>query len=236
MGSGRFPGKVLRDVAGKPALSRLLDRLRLSKELDDIVLATTTSKGDDALQTWAKQEGVKCYRGSEEDVLGRVIEAHKETQTDIIVELTGDCVLTDPEIVDLGIRTFKAHQADYVSNVVIPGFPVGIYVQVFRARDLESIGEKVKDPEVREHVSLYFYEHPEQYKLIHILPPARWEHPEYRLCLDYPEDLVMIDSLYRLLEPSFGDSFGIEEIVTCLKDNPDLVEVNRHCEQLIPRS
>ncbi|MCA9802625.1 MAG: glycosyltransferase family protein [Cyanobacteria bacterium HKST-UBA02] len=236
MGSGRFPGKVLGDVAGKPALTRLLDRLRLCRELDDIVLATTTSEADDALQAWAEAEGVKFYRGSEDDVLGRVIEAHRATETDIIVELTGDCILTDPEIVDLGVTTFKAHQVDYVSNVVIPGFPVGVYVQVFRAMDLESIGRRVEDPEVREHVSLYFYEHPEEYRLIHILPPARWQHPEYRLCLDYPEDLILIDSIYRLLEPKFGDSFGIEEMIDCLKSNPELAKINSHCEQLVPRS
>lgn len=235
MGSWRFPGKVLSDIAGRPALTRLLDRLRHCKQVDAIVLATTTSPADDVLDEWAKREGVDCYRGSEDDVLGRVLEAHQMMRSDIIVELTGDCILTDPEVVDMGVVTFRENDVDYVSNVVKPGFPVGTYVQVFRTKDLLHVAEEICDPEVREHVSLYFYEHPEIYRLIHLFPPARWWAPDYRLCLDYPEDRVLIDSIYRILEPEFGDEFGIDEIVKCLRARPELAEINKHCEQLVPR-
>lgn len=229
MGSSRLPGKVLSDVVGKPALTRLVARLRLCDLVDDIVLATSTERGDDVLEKWALDEGVACYRGSENDVLLRVVEAHKKMQTEVIVEITGDCILTDPEIIDMGVRTFLEHDCDVVSNCFKSGFPLGLFVQVFRAEDLYDVARRIDDPAVREHVSLYFYEHPELYRLIHLFPPKRWSAPDLRLCLDYPEDLELNRRIYEMLEPSYGEAFGIEEIIQLFRTDPGLAAINSKC-------
>lgn len=235
MGSSRLPGKVLKDIAGRPALTRLLSRLRLCDTLDDVVVATSTSPADDAVEIWAKAEGVACYRGSEDDVLQRVAEAHQKMNSDIVVEITGDCILTDPEVVDIGVTTFLSNEVDYVSNVVRPAYPTGICVQVFATNQLLDVANRIHDTAVREHVSLYFYEHPEIYKIIHLFPPRRWWAPELRLCLDYPEDLELNRAIYERLQPQYGDAFGIDEIIRLLRTYPELQRINQHCQEKLVR-
>ncbi len=229
MGSSRYPGKVLADIRGKPALTRLVSRLRRAERLDDVVLATSVSPLDDALEAWAKENRVAVHRGSEDDVLLRVVEAHRKMKSEIIVEVTGDCILLDPEIIDLGIRTFLENECDVVSNTRKLSFPMGLDVQVFRFRDLERVAAEISDPAVREHVSLYFYEHPEKYRIMHLFAPKRWEAPDYRFQLDYPEDRRFINEIYARLEPRHGDAFGAEEIMDVLRREPQLAEINRHC-------
>ncbi len=235
MGSSRFPGKVLAPVCGEPALTRLLRRLQRCQTLDGIILATSAMPADDQLERWAASEGVVCHRGSEEDVLLRVVEAHRRLQSDIVVEITGDCVMIDPELIDMAVVTFQENDCDVVTNVRKVSFPNGMDVQVFRLRELEEVAATVEDPAVREHVSLYFYEHPERYRVIYLFAPARWRAPECRLVLDYPEDLRFINELYRRLEPDYGDAFGLEEIMTVLRREPDLLKINRYCVEKSPR-
>ena len=229
MSSARFPGKVLADIYGQPVLTRLVRRLRRCQNLDDIILATSINPADDALENWAASEGVACYRGSEDDVLSRVVEAQRCMQSEVVVEITGDCTLLDPEIIDLGIVTFLENECDVVTNVRKLSFPMGMDVQVYRLQDLVEVQATISDPAVREHVSLYFYEHPERYRIIHLFAPARWYAPTYRFQFDYPEDHHFITEIYRRLGPYYGDTFGLEEIMTLLRKAPDLVEINLHC-------
>ncbi|MFN8455083.1 MAG: glycosyltransferase family protein [Anaerolineae bacterium] len=229
MGSSRLPGKVLTDIWGQPALTRLVHRLQRAKTLDGIILATSIAATDDILEEWATSLGIPLHRGSEEDVLRRVVEAQQKMQAEIVVEITGDCILLDPEIIDLGVTTFLENECDVVSNTWKPSFPMGIDVQVFPLHSLEDVEHTVSDPAVREHVSLYFYEHPEKYRIINLFAPARWAMPENRFQLDYPEDKQFITEIYRRLEPEYGNAFGIEEIITLLKHEPHLIEINRNC-------
>jgi len=235
MGSSRMPGKILVDVCGVPALGRLVRRLRKAKTLDAIVLATSTSPADDAVETWAKTEGVTLYRGSEDDVLNRVVEAQRSQQSDIVVEVTGDCTLLDPQIIDMGVETFLENDADVVCNVRKPSWPLGADLQVFRFEALAEVERTVTDPAVREHVSLYFYEHPEKYRVMHLFAPERWRDPTLRLQLDYEEDLRFIKEMYSRLEPTHGEAFGLEEIMALCKKHPELPEINRHCEERAAR-
>lgn len=232
MGSSRLPGKVLMDINGKPALARLVDRLRAAKTLDDIVIATTVLPVDDPLVDWCSEYGVHCWRGSEDDVLDRVVQAHRMLESDVVVEITGDCPLTDPQIIDLGVETFLAHGADVVSNCGhLLTWPMGQYVQVFPLELLAEVNETIDDVAVHEHVSLYFYEHPERYKIINLLAPERWREPEWRMQLDYAEDLRLQREVYRRLEPQHGPNFGIEEVVSLLRHDPELVKINLHCHE-----
>ena len=235
MGSTRLPGKVLADIGGAPALTRIVRRLKRASRLDGMVLATTTSPADDPLAKWAAAEDIPCHRGSESDVLARVVGAQRMMKSEIVVEVSGDTPLIDPAVIDMAVDAFQRHDCDIVSNTKTQTFPQGIDAQVFRLTDLEKVARTVDDPAVREHVSLYFYEHPESYRLFELTAPPEWRDPEQRLQVDYPEDLELVREIYRRLEPDFGDGFGTAEIVTLLKREPALRRLNRHCREKAAR-
>ena len=236
MGSSRLPGKVLMDVCGKPALTRLLERLRAVPNLDDVVLATTDKAADDPLARWAEEAGVLCYRGSEDDVLDRVVKAQEHAGGEIVVEVTGDCTLLCPDVVELGIATFFANRCDVVSNCgAVQTWPQGADIQVFPLENLRDVANSITDPAVREHVSLYFYEHPERYNIHYIVAPAAWREPDWRWQLDYPEDLEFIRKVYAALEPIHGPVFGIAAIFDHLRANSHITAINAQCEERAAR-
>lgn len=226
MSSSRLPGKVLTDINGVPALSRLLRRLKLCTRIDDIVLATSTNPADDKVAEWAESEDLSYYRGSEENVLQRVVDAHIYMNSEIVVEVTGDCILSDPGLIDMTILTFFENNADVVSSISKRGFPMGAGAQVFRFKDLEYVCRTIDDSAVREHVSLYFYENPELYRVIYLMPPPMWFKPEWRFQIDYPEDLEFTKEIYKRLEPIHGDAFTIQDIVEVCRKEPNLPKIN----------
>lgn len=231
MGSSRLPGKVLRQIGPKNSLERLFERLKACRRLDGFILATSTSTQDDVLEKFAQERGIPCYRGSESDVLKRVVEAHQKMKSDLIVEITGDCPLLDPEIIDQGIETFLKNNCDVVTNCSVPSYPQGIDVQVFRKSDLEKIESSVSDVAAREHVSLYFYENPAIFKIIHLIAPNSLKDPELRLQLDFPEDLLLIEKIYERLEPLHGPCFSVGTVLELLSREPDLRKINCHCKE-----
>lgn len=235
MGSSRLPGKVLMNVRGRPALDRLVERLRAVPQLDDIVLATTVEPADDRLATWAKQNGVACHRGSEDDVLARVVGAQRQAGGEIVVEVTGDCTLICPDVIALGIETFLANDCDVVSNCGrVQTFPLGADVQVFPLALLEEVECTIDDPAVREHVSLHFYESG-AYRVFNLIAPETWQVPGARLQLDYPEDHRFIEAVLEELEPAHGPVFGLDIIAGLLRARPDILAINRDCEEKAPR-
>ena len=139
MGSSRLPGKMLSQIGDKIVIQHLVDRLRECNTLDDIVIATTEKEIDNELVDWAENYGVKCFRGSEDDVLQRVIDANSFMRAEVIVEITGDCPFTDPEVVDIGVSTFLANDCDYLTNCEKVSAVPGLYVQVFRLENLKEI-------------------------------------------------------------------------------------------------
>ena len=165
MGSSRLPGKIMLPAAGQPCLAHLFERLGRAESVDEVVLATTVKPCDVVLADFAKREGVSHYRGSEDDVLGRVYEAAKVFGADTIVEVTSDCPLCDPGIVDRAVGVFRQGGYDYVSNVIKRTYPRGMDTQVFSFQALERAHLDSRDEADREHVSLYMYEHPEIFKL-----------------------------------------------------------------------
>jgi len=220
---------MLADVVGRPALLRVLDRIARATTLDAVVVATTTGADDDPLVHAVEQAGVRCFRGSEDDVLGRVVGAHRMMGTDIVVEVTGDCTLIDPEVIDLGVEMFLANDADVVANVAKPSYPMGVDVQVFRLAALAEVEASVHDPAVREHVSLFFYENSQRFRILNLVAAKRYRAPQLRLQLDYAEDLELIRQIYRRLQPRYGDAFGTPEILDLLAAEPALADINRYC-------
>jgi len=231
MGSSRLPAKMLTNIGPLPTIGWVVQRLQQCELLDGIVIATTENPLDDPLAEWARSEDVPVYRGSEDDVLQRVVDAQNFMKSDLVVEVTGDTPFVDPIIVDLAIRTMLNNQVDVVSTTWKQSFPMGLDVQVFSFENIQKIALSCNDPAVREHVSLFFYEHPEQYNIYHLIAPSQWHRPEIRLLLDYPKDLEMLRKLANLLIPKYGFSFSIDQLLFELTQNPKIQSLNSGCEE-----
>ena len=230
MTSTRLPGKVILPIMARPTLDLLIERLRRSKCLDGVVVATTTNATDDVLESLAERMGVECFRGSEEDVLGRVLGAAHATGTELIVEITGDCPLVDPAIIDELVGIFRAGRYHYVSNTLRRTYPRGLDAQVFSTGTLAEVASLTDDPADHEHVSLYIYEHPERFSLFNLdsgLPEKYWD---TRLTVDTPEDFELVRRIYEALYPE-NPGFATKEVLAFLDAHPGLLDLNRHIHQ-----
>lgn len=222
MMSSRLPGKMVMPLGDSSVLGVLIDRLKLVPELDAIVLATTTDPTDDELQKIAESRGIRVFRGSVNDVLGRVRGALDFVGADVCVEITGDCPLTDPQMVSRMLAEFMSTRGAnrYVANTTGPtlGAPHGLDVQVFDADALREIDDTVSDSEAREHVSLPFYrpENVEKWhpRFVEFFPNALCH--QVWISLDYREDYDLIASVYDELRE--GPSFGVQALIdACLR-------------------
>lgn len=224
MTSSRLPGKVLMEIRDKPVLQHIIERLRNSKMLDDIVVATTVNQTDDAIVALCKAIGCSYFRGSEEDVLLRVLDAAKSVEADIIVEITGDCPVIDWNHVDYLIEQYLMNDYDYVSNVIKRTFPRGFDTQVFSVKTLDKVNTLTNNPVDHEHVSCYIYQHPNIFKLWNWDAPKELNHPEYEITLDTKEDFILIKNIYDLLYPS-DKQFTSYDVVQLLNQRPDFLEI-----------
>jgi spore coat polysaccharide biosynthesis protein SpsF len=230
MTSSRLPGKILRPILGKPTLELLIERLSRSKYIDTIVVATTVNSTDDVVEELAKKLAVGCYRGSEDDVLDRVLKAAQAYTADVIVEITGDCPLIDPTVIDQLIEIYLRDQYDYVSNTLRQTYPNGLDTQVFSRKTLEKVAELTQDPVDHEHVSLYIYEHPDQFTLFNLDSNFPKKYGKLRLTVDTIEDFEVIRSIYEELYP-VNHSFSLNDVIGLLEKRPELMEVNRDIKQ-----
>lgn len=228
MTSSRLPGKVLLPAQGKPMLARMVERLKMVPSLDGIVVATTVNATDDPIERAAKELGIGCWRGSEEDVLARVLDAARAHDIGVIVELTGDCPLIDPAIVEQCIQAYRAAKVDYLSNVQERTYPIGMDTQVFATSVLDDVARRTSDPTDHEHVSLYIYRHPELYSLKNVAAPPELHDPELRLTLDTKQDYELIDAVFAALLPAKGPGFSLADVLELLRRNPELREINSH--------
>lgn len=227
MTSSRLPGKVLLPAAGIPLLEHLVRRLKAVPSIDAIVLATTVNEADDPLIELAARLGIFAFRGDEDDVMQRVINAASSAHADVVVEITGDCPIIDPEIVEQTISTFKAHQADYVSNALVRSYPDGMDTQVFRLETLKRSAAMTNDRLDREHVTLHIRNHPEIFTHVHLVAPPEIHWPELGLTLDERSDYEL---LKRIIEHFDADNplFSCLDAVRFLRQFPEFVEINRH--------
>lgn len=227
MTSTRLPGKVLKSACGKPMLELMVERLRRVPSLDGIVIATTVNATDDPVEALAHRLGVGIHRGSEEDVLRRVLDAALTHKIDVIVETTGDCPLIDPGIVEACIAEYKRAGVDYVANVLERTYPVGMDTQVFATDILADVARRTDDVADHEHVSLYIYRHPEIYSLKNVEAPAALTRPDLALTLDTPEDYALITAVFEALYPA-DPTFTLADILALLDARPDLARINEH--------
>jgi spore coat polysaccharide biosynthesis protein SpsF len=226
MTSSRLPGKVFLPASGKPMLAHLVRRLRAVPSLDGIVLATTTNATDDVLEEFARDAQIGCFRGSEGDVMMRVIGAAESANADVVVEITGDCPIIDPGIVEMVIRTFRENDADYVGNSHVRSYPDGMDVQVFRLATLRRSAAMTNEALDHEHVTLHIRNHPELFRPINVVAPPQLHWPELGLTLDEPGDYELLRRIIERLEPS-NPVFGCDETLRLLRANRAWLELNR---------
>ncbi|MFA4941309.1 MAG: glycosyltransferase family protein [Patescibacteria group bacterium] len=233
MTSTRLPGKVLLPLAGKPALERIIERLRRSKYLDEIIVATTINDFDNPVVELAQELGVKFYRGSEEDVLGRVLNATQSVKGDIVVEVTGDCPLVDWRLIDRGIEEFFENDVDYASNIVNLSYPIGLDVQVFKIEALVKADREVKDQIERTHVSYYIYNHPEIFNILNWAAEKECTWPDLRLTLDEKDDYLLLSKIYEKIWLE-NEDFSYKDIIKFLRDNSNLLNINKNVRRKSP--
>lgn len=225
MRSTRLPGKVLKEVMEKPLLELMVERVRRARYVDDIVIATSDHPSCDPIATLAGRIGVHCYRGSEDDVLDRVLKAAASVKAEIIIELTGDCPLIDPSVVDKVVDVYCSSEVDYCANILKRTYPQGMETQVFAYKVLEEVASLTQDPSDREHVSLYIYNHPEQFSLKNVESELPAGMADWRLVMDYPEDFELIRRVYEALY-TFNPEFTLNDIMELLAKHPDWMEIN----------
>lgn len=232
MGSTRLPGKVMLDLCGKTVLGHVIERVRKVKNIDEIVIATTTKEDDTIIVEEALKYGVKVFRGSEEDVLSRYYYAAKENEADVVVRITSDCPLIDPEIVDEMLKKFKylykENKVDYLSNTLERTFPRGLDAEIFSFNILEEAFTSAKKHYQREHVTPYIYENPNKFKLIGYKNKVDYSY--HRWTLDTEEDFRLISKIYEELYKN-EYIFSFSKVINLFNINPKLYNINVDIEQ-----
>ena len=228
MGSTRLPGKVLADVAGRSMLQRVIERLDAARRLDAVVVATTREESDRPLVEYCRSQDWPVYAGSEQDVLHRYLQAAYRFGADVVVRITSDCPLIDPSVVDAVVERLSSDpQLEYACNFYPERtFPRGLDVEAIRRSTLERVAVATTDPRYREHVTLYIYEHPNEFRLGSVV--ATENAAEWRWTVDYPEDLEFVQAIYRFFgAKSFGWQACLRE---CLR-HPEWRNLNQHLQQ-----
>ena len=229
MGSSRLPKKVLAPLAGHNVLYYVIKRCQLSKKLEEVIVATTTKTEDDKLVDFVGSLGVKVFRGSENDVLERYIEAAVKVDADPVIRVTGDCPLIEPAIIDDIINLYMKTAIDYA---FIDGYPRG--VDGAEALSLSALQRTLKEtsPEdiyYREHVMTYITDNPDKFKIKITKAPKTLNKPELRLCVDEAADLEVVRRICEHFKPR--EDFKLSEILAFLNNYPKIAYINRHVRQ-----
>ena len=228
-GSTRFPNKVFADINGKPLIWHSVNRLYASKRIDRVIVATTVNSKDDMIEQWCEANDVRCYRGSENDVLNRYYEASKAYPSEVVVRITADDPFKEPSVIDLVISKLLTGDYDLVTDNYPPSFPEGFDCEAFTFKALEEAELSTKDAYEREHVTQFFYHNPDKYRIGNVknetdLSYLRWT-------IDKDEDLEMVRSIYAHRNPDSKGMMYMEEILEILKEHPEIIKINSEVER-----
>ena len=227
MGSSRLPGKAMREIAGKPLLGHLLDRVAFARRLDGVVVATSRRAENDVIAEYCRARGIACFRGDEDDVLGRILGALTAQDATIGLEVFGDGPLIDPAIVDRFVDLFvqSGGQLDFVGNDLTTTWPPGMEVEVFSVDALADAARRCGDPAIREHGTLFMRQNPGLYRLRNIEAPSEFRRPEIELEVDTAEDLAVMEAVLRHF--SHRPDVGLSELIGFMDAHPDIAARNR---------
>jgi len=220
MGSSRLKGKTLLPVhEGQSLLECVVRRFRACSAVEDVVVATTVEAGDDRIAAWCERNGVSVFRGSENNVLERVIGAAKKHGADAIVQMGADSAFLDSDLIGQLVSLYQAGDYDYVCNDLKLSWPLGVYGHVVRVETLADVaGRSDLTDADRSDVVRYIFERPDVYRILSIEAPPEMRCPDLRLTIDYPEDMEQAKSVYARLGPDFTTA----GILALYRAEPDL--------------
>ncbi|MFH2104583.1 MAG: glycosyltransferase family protein [Chloroflexota bacterium] len=241
MGASRLPGKVLLDLGGEPMLVRVVERTKRASLLDAVTVATTTEVQDAAIAELCASRGYSCYRGSMHDVLDRYYQAARPFDPEIIVRITADCPVIDPDLIDQTIQTMGVHDADFTATRLPPPwhrtYPIGLDVEVCAFTVLQRAWKEADQGFHREHVLPFLYEGVELKAVTTDLSLGTSQRgfkiavlnhdPDYgsmRWAVDTPEDLEVIRQVYHRFNGR--DDFSWQEILALFANDPCLAKIN----------
>ena len=221
-GSKRFPNKVLAKIEHQPMISHVINRLKRTKKIEQIILITTRKNEDKILLRIAKNNGIHSFAGDTFDVLNRHYQCALEFDADPIIRITGDCPLIDPSIVEKMLRKYETNDYDYVTNIFPPTFPDGLDTEIFSFRTLEKITNKAKLSSDREHVTPYIRNHSKKFRIFNYendkdLSMLRWT-------VDEKKDLQLVRAIYAKMRPRLV--FSMENIIKIISKNPEIMQIN----------
>ncbi len=228
MTSTRLPGKILKTVCGRTLLDYHVSRLLRSQTIGQVVVATTINSSDDPVEQYCQTKDIACVRGSEGDVLSRYAQAVEQYPADIIVRVTSDCPLIDPDLVDQVIRYFLKHrdQFDYI-NLDSGLYPRGLDVEVFSFAALEKAHTEGQEPHQREHVTPYIYRSGSEFRCGTF--PSQEKSGHHRWCVDEPADFELISNILSAFNGK--DDFSWQECLALVDKNPDWFLLNSSVHQ-----
>lgn len=232
MGSTRLPEKVLMDIGNEPMLWHVYERARRSSLVDEVLVATSTESGDDAVAEFCEKRSIPCFRGSEADVLDRYYRAASSRGADAVVRITADCPLLSPPVVDRVVRTYESDESAYVSNTLEYTHPDGLDVEVFSYDALETAWREADDPHEREHVTVYIRESGafSTENVENVLDTSRYSFTDpdavLRWTVDYPEDMEFVREVYDRLTERGHWTFDQQSVFELLEREPALRDVN----------
>ncbi len=210
MSSRRLPGKVLKSLAGRPMLAHTLDRLSRCGGAAGILVATSEDPSDDPVVRFLEDHGTPCFRGSLDDVIGRMFAAANSLGVEGIVRISGDSPFIDPKIVDRAIALFAAGDWDLVTNIYPRTYPKGMSVEVLRTAVLDEIADRHLSPEQREHVTKYIYDNPSEFDIVSFTRAKPLD--SYSFVVDLPEDFQRAEQLIAAMEAGHGAD-GLERMI-----------------------
>lgn len=226
MGSSRLPGKVLRDIHGKPMLAWVVERTRKASSVSEVMVATTSDPSDDMIEQVCRQMNVPCFRGNIYDVLDRYYQAAREAQAEVVVRITADCPLIDAGLIDMVVQRFLEEKVDFAANRLPPPYqrtyPIGLDVEVVSFTALQRAWQEAREKHEREHVLPYLYESPGRFKTLMV--DHETDLGSYRWTVDTFEDLEFIQKLFTLLPDT--ENFTWLDVLKIVEKNPQLSEIN----------
>jgi spore coat polysaccharide biosynthesis protein SpsF len=252
MSSSRLPGKILADIGGQPMLSRVYIRTSRATTLDEVIFATTTDASDDPVAEYCDFSGIPFTRGSLFDVLDRYYQTALHARAEVVVRITADCPVIDPELIDNVVNTLVEDEYDFVSNRLPPPwtrtYPIGLDVEACTFKVLKKAWKEAKEPQHREHAMPYFYEGVQFESKVKgrksdlrrstfdvesgissrgfrvALLHHTTDFGDYRWTVDTPEDLEFIRQVYARFDGR--DDFTWKEVLDLVHDNPELANIN----------
>lgn len=221
--SSRLPYKVLKPILGRPMLSLQIERVKRSRCIDKIVVATSSEVGDDPIESLCVQMQVSCFRGSLNDVLDRFYRTALLYGPEYVVRVTGDCPLIDPQVIDAVINFFQDGKYDYATNALEPTFPDGLDIEVFTFAALATAWQESCLPSHREHVTPFIHQNNGRFKIGHYKGPV--DLSDLRWTVDEPEDFDLVCRIYEALYPRHP-GFTTQDILNFLSKNTSLFMIN----------